>query len=112
MAEEELKRQSAVYNDTRNRSRHSRTDLSDEQIDAIALQAVEAAVFGHDAKKDRNGNFVQQGIGHKGGGETINSLMALKKWEGVEAYNRECARIWRETPDHAKKLGLPQPTRT
>jgi hypothetical protein len=108
MADEAQKRETAVYNDTRNRLRHGRADLSDEQIDAIALEAVETAVFGHDAAKDRHGNRIQQGIGSPGH-ETSNHFASIRRWEGEESYRRAVADLWHRNPEHAKRLGLPQP---
>jgi hypothetical protein len=108
----EAKRNCAAYARHIAWLRHTQPNLSDEQMEAEALRKVDEAVYGHDAKKDRAGNFVQQGVGSRGGGETLNSLFALRKWEGQAAYDREVARICRETPDHARKLGLTPPART
>jgi hypothetical protein len=74
------------------------------------VAAHHAAVWGHDAVKDRNGNFVPQGIGSKGR-ETGNHLAAIKKYEGPAAFQKELQRIWKETPDHAKRMGFPEPAR-
>lgn len=70
-------------------------------------------VFGFDAKKDRHGNFVEQGIGSKGH-ETANHFAALKKAEreGFElpgSYKAALEEIWKRDPKRAKALGLPQP---
>jgi hypothetical protein len=104
----EAQRQTATYARTIAWLRHTQPDLSDEAMDAQALEAVEIAVYGADAKKDAKGNRVQQGIGSRGR-ESHNHLQAILKYEGREAHAREVARIWKETPDHARALGLAQP---
>jgi hypothetical protein len=85
--------------------------LTAEQMDEQALAKVDESVFGHDAKKDRNGNFIQQGIGSPGH-ETVNHFAAIRKYEGEESWKRAVAKLWKENPTHAAKLGLPQPART
>lgn len=70
-------------------------------------------VFGHDAKKDRQGNYKEQGIGAKGN-ETSNHFLALKKAEaqGHEppgSYDEAVREIWKRDPDRAEKLRLPKP---
>jgi hypothetical protein len=74
-------------------------------------EAVARNVFGFDAKQDRHGNWIEQGLGAKGH-ETANHFAALKKAEssGLElpgAYDRAVAEIWKRDPDRAKKIGLP-----
>jgi hypothetical protein len=81
-----------------------------EQAHEAAKAAHFAAVYGHDAKKGRDGNYIQQGWGSKGR-ETGNHLAAIKKYEGPAAYQKELQRIWKETPDHAKRMGFPEPQR-
>jgi hypothetical protein len=41
--------------------------------------AVEANVFGHDHKKDRHGNPIEQGLGSEGN-MTRNSVEAYRRW--------------------------------
>lgn len=70
-------------------------------------------VFGFDAKKDRNGEYIEQGIGAKGH-ETANHFAALKKaerenFEEPGTYRRALAEIWKRDPKRAKALHLPQP---
>jgi hypothetical protein len=108
MTDTETKRETAAYISTRNKLRHTRTDLSDEQIDAIALEAVEDAVFGHDAPKDRHGNRIQQGIGSPGH-ETANHFASILRWEGRERWEIAVRDLWKRNPAHAQRLGLPQP---
>jgi hypothetical protein len=76
-------------------------------------EAAARNVFGFDAVKDKNGNFVEQGLGAKGH-ETGNHFNALKKAEamGVElpgAYDKAVADIWKRDPGRAKKIGLAAP---
>jgi hypothetical protein len=59
----ETKRQTAQYARHIAWLRTAAPNLSDEEMDQQALQKVDEAVFGHDAKKDRAGNFIQQGLG-------------------------------------------------
>jgi hypothetical protein len=68
--------------------------------------------FGADYKRDRHGRPIEQGIGSLGN-ESLNHFHALKKNEmaGTEpqgAYDRAVARLWKENPEHAKKIGLPR----
>jgi hypothetical protein len=88
----------------------NRPHPSEAEIQKAVEEAEFRNCFGHDAVRDKSGNPVQQGVGAKGR-ESHNHLAAIKKYEGLEAYNREVRRIWKETPDHAQKLGLPQPPR-
>jgi hypothetical protein len=102
-------------------------NLTTEEVDAIKAEiaggllppnylelhkdAVAKNVFGHDAVKDRNGNYLEQGVGAKGH-ETANHFQALKKSEamGVElpgTYDKAVAEIWKRDPERAQKLGLP-----
>ena len=112
MAEEfDQRRETATYADKINRLRHTTEGMSNEEMDKIALLAVDHAVYGFDARQDRHGNWIEQGIGSKGH-ETINHFAALRKFEGEESYRRAVAEIWKRDPSHAQKLGLPQPTRT
>jgi hypothetical protein len=81
-----------------------------EQAHAAGVAAHHAAVYGHDAKKDRAGNYIPQGIGSPGR-ENGNHLAAILKYFGPAAYQKELQRIWKETPDHAKRMGFPQAQR-
>jgi hypothetical protein len=73
-----------------------------------AHQAAEdLIVFGANAKRDRNGNYIEQGIGSLGR-ESVNHLAGILKYEGPEAYQASVDAIWKRDPDHAKRLGLPQ----
>jgi hypothetical protein len=107
----EQKRHCAAYSNHISWLRSAAPHLTAEQMDEQALVKVDEAVYGVGAPRNAKGELQQMGIGSKGR-ETPNHLAAIKKWEGIEAYNREIARIWRETPEHAKKLGLPQPRAT
>ena|ERR1700761_1302780 len=77
----------------------------------LRKEATARFVFGHDAKKDSKGNFVEQGLGAPGN-ESANHFQALRKAEqmGLEppgAYDKAVAACWKRTPDLARKLGLP-----
>ncbi len=107
----EAKRATAAYSRTIAFLTTTQPGLSDEAMDAQALAAVDASVYGADAKRDSKGNFIPQGIGSKGH-ESANHFAAIRKYEGKEAYDKAVGEIWRRDPDHAKRLGLPQPART
>jgi len=65
-------------------------------------------VFGHDAKQDRKGNFIEQGIGAPGH-ETANHFVSILRYEGKEAYDKAVAELWKRNPKHAEALRLPKP---
>lgn len=83
--------------------------------DAIAkhLEAEARNVFGFDAKKDRHGNYIEQGIGSPNN-LTENHFAALLKNEqlGLEpkgAYEAAIADLWKRDPARAEKLRLRRP---
>jgi|SRR6516164_1498898 hypothetical protein len=86
------------------------TGASEADAHAAGVRAHEIAVWGANAKKDARGNFIQSGIGSKGR-ETFNHLAAILKYEGPQAHQKELRRIWKETPDHARRMGFPEPER-
>jgi hypothetical protein len=69
------------------------------------LAAEEKIVFGNDFQRDAKGNPVEQGIGSPGR-PSLNSLQAIRKYE-EEAYQAAVAKLWKDNPEIAKKLGLP-----
>src|SRR5262249_48895840 len=75
-----------------------------------AAQVEARNVYGHDAKRDRHGNFIEQGIGSESN-PSVNSFAAIRKWEGEVAYQAALKKIWRNSPDKARQLGLPEPAR-
>jgi hypothetical protein len=99
---------SAVYIFNRNAKIHF--GGSDAEAHAAGVAAHYASVWGHDAKKDSAGRFIAQGQGSHSN-PTQNHLAALRKYEGEAAYQKELRRIWRETPDIARRRGFPEPTR-
>lgn len=90
--------------------------LTEAQFKALTAEADEAeahAVFGFDAKTDRHGEFVEQGIGSKGH-ETANHFAAIlsNEMRGMEepgAHQRALAEIWARDPKRAAALRLPRP---
>ena len=83
--------------------------------DAIERQrAAEAAnVFGHDAKRDKNGKYIEQGQGAKGH-ETANHNAALLKaeregFEPAGSWKRAVEELYRRDPARAKAINLPLP---
>src|SRR5690348_6038607 len=82
----EAQRQTAAYSRHIAWLRHTAPDLTDEEMDAQALQKVNESVYGADAKKDRKGAFIPQGIGSPGK-ETANHFAAILKYEGKEAWD-------------------------
>jgi hypothetical protein len=102
--------------------------LSQDEIDEIKAQmtagelprdwldryqlALAKNVFGHDAQQDRDGNWIEQGLGAKGH-ETANHFAALKKSEAMElelpgVYDKALADIWKRDPKRAAALRLPR----
>jgi hypothetical protein len=101
-------RQTAAYSRHIAWLRHTQPELPDEEMDRQALQKVDEAVYGADAKKDRHGNYIPQGIGAPGN-ENGNHFQALLKYQGRDAYNAAVAEIFKRDPDRARRLGLQQP---
>ena len=70
-------------------------------------------VFGHDAKKDAKGDYIEQGLGSKGH-ETANHFATILRHEqlGLEpsgAHQAELMEIWKRDPKRAEALRLPRP---
>jgi hypothetical protein len=102
--------------------------LSEDELDAVRAQitagelprdwfdryreSLARTVFGHDAKQDRDGNWLEQGLGAKNN-ETANHFAALKKAEamGLElpgTYDKALADIWKRDAKRAMTLRLPR----
>jgi hypothetical protein len=75
-----------------------------------ALEVEARNVYGENAKQDRNGNWIEQGIGSKGN-ESIGHYQSIRKFEGEISYQRALKEIWSRDPNHARKLGLPEPAK-
>jgi hypothetical protein len=100
------KRNTAAYADAINKLRVG-SDLSESEMDRLGLEAVEAAVWGHDFKRDRAGNPIPQGIGapfH----ETSNHFAAIRRWQGEKHWEIAVREIWGRDPTRAAKLRLPK----
>jgi hypothetical protein len=100
------KRNTAAYADAVNKARIG-ADVSDAELDRLGLEANEAAVWGHDARRDSKGNRIQQGVGSPGH-ETGNHFAAIRRWEGKEAWEAAVREIQKRDPDRHAKLGLPK----
>jgi len=100
MPEEVVQGRSAVYD----RARAAGATI--EQ----ALREEARNVYGNDAKQDRNGNWIEQGVGSKSN-ETIGHYQAIRKFEGEIAYQRALKEIFARDPNHARKLSLPEPAK-
>lgn len=87
-----------------------RRPLDDATLTAIATEAEARAVYGHDAKKDRNGNWIPQGIGAPGH-ETLNHFSSIRRYEGEQKYQNALRRMWKENPTRGAAIGLEQPER-
>jgi hypothetical protein len=109
LTDEELaaKRQSAAYTDKIDKLRRSDESMSDAEMDKVALRAVDLAVYGFDAKQDRHGNWLDQGIGSKGH-ETINHFAAIRRWRGEREWEAAVHEIWDRDPKRAEALRLPR----
>jgi hypothetical protein len=87
-----------------------RPDPSEAELRAIEDEANRKATFGFDYKVDSRGEPIQVGIG-SASNPTGNHLASILKYEGPTAYQKELRRIWKETPDIARRRGFPEPTR-
>jgi hypothetical protein len=85
--------------------------LSEEELLAIHQEGDRKAVFGHNYKTDRNGNPIPQGIGSWPHHVTMNSLFAIRRYEGEQRFQAACRRLWKECPERARKIGCPEPER-
>jgi hypothetical protein len=104
-----LSNDSAVVAQTKNkfRDRDNYPNMTEEQIEAVAKEAEDRNVYGHDAKKDRKGNYIQQGIGAPGR-ETSNHFTSIRRYEGEEAWRKAVAALWKRDPQRAAALNLPK----
>jgi len=75
-----------------------------------AAEVEARSVFGFDYRRDSRGNPIQQGIGSESN-PTGNHFAAIRRWEGEVAYQAALKKIWRDAPDKARKIGLPEPAR-
>ena len=99
---------SASYAFERDRMIHA--GATEEAAHAAGLLAHEVSVYGADAKKDRNGHRIQQGIGSPGH-ETGNYFASIRRYEGEIRYQAAIRKMWKDNPERAKLLGLEQPER-
>jgi len=99
---------SAAYSFERNRL--IALGASPEAAHEAGVKAHLASVWGADAKKDRDGNFIPQGIGSESN-PSANHYAAILKYEGREIYEREVRKLFKRDPATAKRLGLPEPPR-
>lgn len=104
------KRNTAAYRQSVDLLGRTREDLNEREIDELSLEAVDRAVYGFDAKKDRRGNFIPQGIGSPGH-ESGNHFASILRWQGKPAYDEAVAEIWKRDPQRAEKLRLPKPVK-
>jgi hypothetical protein len=75
------------------------------------LEAEARNVFGHDAKKDANGNWIEQGHGAPSH-PTRNSLEAYKRWGKEEPhYHEHLARMEKELAEYEAKQAAKRATR-
>jgi hypothetical protein len=100
---------SAVY--IFNRNAKIQAGASDAEAHAAGVKALEESVYGVGAQKDRNGNFIQQGIGAWPHKVTLNSLAAIRKYEGEASYSKMLKKLWHDSPDRARQIGAPEPPR-
>lgn len=100
------KRATAAYADTINRLRIG-SDISEAEMDRLGLEAVDASVYGADAKRDRDGKFIPQGIGSPGR-ETNNHFQSIRRYQGESEYEKAVREIQKRDPEHHARLGLPK----
>jgi hypothetical protein len=84
---------------------------SEVELDRIAEEAERKNVYGFDYKTDRHGRPIQQGVGAWPHHVTPNSMAGIRKYEGEVAYQAALKKLWRDAPDRARKIGLPEPAR-
>ena len=105
---------SAVYDKTMRDLAKQADDMHKPFDEAAAAKQAELAearqVFGHDAKQDSRGNFIQQGIGAPGH-ETVNHFTSIRRYQGEAKYQQAIKKMWRENPARAEKIGLEKPER-
>lgn len=101
------KRQSAAYITKINQLGRSDPDMEPEAADRIAIEATDQAVYGFDAKKDRKGNYIPQGIGAPGR-ETSNHFASILRYHGRAEWEDAVREIWKRDPARAEKLRLPK----
>jgi len=101
------KRQSAAYIMESNKLFRSNPEITEAEVDRLALIAADQAVFGHDAKKDKKGNYIPQGIGSPGR-ETSNHFAAIRRYEGKEAWEAAVREIQKRDPKKHAELNLPK----
>jgi hypothetical protein len=106
---------SAVQSIARERAIRAAADAglpppSEAELKAIADEAERRNTWGFDYKTDRHGNPIPQGVGSPGH-ESYNHFASIRRYEGQAAYERAVREIYRRSPDHARKIGLPEPTR-
>jgi hypothetical protein len=99
------KRNTAAYADAVNKARIA-ADVSDAELDRLGLEANEAAVWGHDRRRDSKGNWIQQGIGSPGH-ETVNHFASIRRWQGEKHWEVAVKEIWKRDPERAERLRLP-----
>jgi hypothetical protein len=94
---------------------HGKSAVYDRAIAAGATheqaeEAVRVHVYGVGYPRDRKGNPIERGIGSDLN-PSGNHFAAIRRWEGEHAYQAALKKIWRDSPDKARQLGLPEPTR-
>jgi hypothetical protein len=77
--------------------------MAQEEMTVFGRTTTNEPAFQRDAK----GNPVERGIGSPGR-QSVNSLAAIRKWEGEDAYQAAVDAVWKNNPEHAKRLNLPK----
>ena len=94
-----------------NGNRMIHAGASEQAAHEAGVRAQEASVWGADCKKDRNGNYIAQGIGSWPNHVTPNHFNSVRRYEGEQKYQAAVRKLWKECPDRARKIGLPEPER-
>jgi len=100
----------AAYDKAELAAIEAKRPLDEATLDKIATEAEGRSVYGHDAKKDRNGNFIPQGVGSDAN-PSLNHFAAIRRYEGEAKYQAAIRKMWKENPEGAKRIGLEQPER-
>lgn len=97
----------AARAEIKRRDDHHLPEPSVQELREIADRADALNCYGFDAKQDRNGKWIEQGIGSPGH-ETSNHFSSILRYQGQAAYEKAVRALWKSNPDRARLIGLPQ----
>jgi hypothetical protein len=99
----------AVRNEVKRRDDEHRPEPTEAEADAIALEADRQNCYGFDWRtRAVNGEPRENGIGSWPDKFTGNHFTALRKYEGQAAWERAVRQLYKDNPQRAKQIGLPE----